>query len=183
MVKIRLHGSKGRGKAATIDDEDEPLVKGRRWIYDKGYAVASKYPSGVESMHRLIMKCTDPNKVVDHINGDRLDNRRENLRLVSRFDNWKHKTKRLIETEHEGILFDPYAERYLVRLYADMEKLHGERRHAGTYKTIEEAIRVRDAEVKHGGFTTTLPPRSWDALGRADTTPDGPNILPDAAKP
>jgi hypothetical protein len=183
MMKIPLQGTKGRGKAATIDDADEPLVKGRRWMYDKGYAVASKYPSGVESMHRLIMKCTDRNKVVDHINGDRLDNRRENLRLVSRFDNWKHKTKRLIETEHEGILFDPYAERYLVRLYGDVEKLHGQRHHAGSYKTIAKAIKVRDAEVKHGGYRTTLPPRSWDALGRAGASPDDPNHPPDAEKP
>jgi hypothetical protein len=173
MVKIPLQGSKGRGKFAIIDDEDEPLVRGKRWMYQNGYAVTYKYPSGVTGMHRLIMKCTDPNKIVDHINGDRLDNRRSvNLREASRFDNWKHKTTSLIDTEHEGILFDQYAERYLVRLYANGEKLYGDRRHAGSYKTIEEAIKVRDAEVKHGGYLTTLPRRSWDKLKTAKDAPE-----------
>jgi hypothetical protein len=111
-------------------------------------------------------------KIVDHINGDRLDNRRENLRLVSRYENWKHKTTRLIETEHEGILFDQYANRYLVRLYADTDKLYGDRHHAGSYKTIEEAIKVRDAEVKHGGYRTTLGPRSWDKLKTPEDAPE-----------
>jgi hypothetical protein len=173
MVSIPLQGRKGRGKFALIDDEDEPLVKGRRWTYQNGYAVTPKYPSGVESMHRVIMKCTDPKKIVDHINGDRLDNRRSvNLRVVSRLNNWRHKTKSLIDTGHEGILFDPYAERYLVRLYGDVEKLHGQRYHAGSYKTIEQAIKVRDAEVKYGGYSATLPPRSWDKLKTPEDAPE-----------
>jgi hypothetical protein len=173
MVRIPLQGSKGRGKFALIDDEDEPLVKGKRWMYSKGYAVTYKYPTGVQPMHRVIMGCTDPKKIVDHINGDRLDNRRSvNLKVVSRFDNWKHKTTRLVDTEHEGVLFDPFAERYLVRLYADVDKLYGDRRHAGTYKTIEEAVKVRDAEVKHGGYRTTLPPRSWDKLKTPKDAPE-----------
>ena len=169
MIEIRLQGSKGRGKVAKIDDDDAPLVKGKRWIYNQGYAVTPTYPRGIESMHRLIMKCTDRNKIVDHINGDRLDNQRENLRIGSRFDNWKNKKTPFIPTEHEGIFFDPYKERYQVWLYSDTERLYGGRRDAGAYKTIAEAVRVRDAEVKHGGYSATRHARSWDALQRART--------------
>ncbi len=164
MIEIPLQGTKGRGKTAKINDEDLPLVKGKTWTYSQGYAVTSTYPSGVASMHRLIAKCADRNRVVNHINGDRLDNQRENLEIVSRFDNWKKKTKRLIQTEHEGIFFDQYSERYLVRLYGNPDKLYGDVHNAGAYKTIDQAISVRDAEMLHGGFTTSRGPRSWDKL-------------------
>jgi hypothetical protein len=172
MIEIPLQGEKGRGKKAKIDDADLPLVKGKRWMFNQGYAVTYKTPSGIIGMHRVIMQCTDPAKVVDHINGDRLDNRRiENLRIVSRFDNWKHKTQSLTATQHEGIFYNQYTEKFHVRLYESIDTLYGKRREAGAYKTIEEALKVRNAEVKHGGFLTKLGPRSWDKLKTPEDAP------------
>jgi len=99
-------------------------------------------------MHRLIAGCTETNRIVDHINGDRLDNQRANLRIVSRWQNKNNAKIPRLPTGYEGIMFDRFKESYAVILY---DKQH--RAILGEYRTIEQAIAVRDAEEKQGGFT------------------------------
>lgn len=81
-----------KGRVALVDDEDyERLVGMGKWCYDgHGYAVKNKYfltgKSGHLQMHRVIAG-TPPGKLTDHINGDRLDNRKANLRIVDAAEN------------------------------------------------------------------------------------------------
>lgn len=78
-----------KGKVAIIDDEDYPKVSEYKWCYSTGYAVSRRIEGGqkvILLMHRLIMDA--PKELVtDHINHDRLDNRRANLRLCTRHQN------------------------------------------------------------------------------------------------
>lgn len=71
-----------------IDKESYDLCKQYHWTTDMdGYAVATKQNIHI-SLHRLIMGCTKgDNKIVDHINRNKLDNRKSNLRFVSCRDN------------------------------------------------------------------------------------------------
>lgn len=88
---------KNRSKTAvlTFDAEYAWLVNASSWRVAKGYAVCTiRYGSravGLKStalMHRLIMGCTHGDGlIVDHINGNTLDNRRGNLRVVSAAQN------------------------------------------------------------------------------------------------
>lgn len=71
---------------ATVSPEDYPLVARYSWYYRDGYALAKINKKEIR-MHRLIMGTTDPDIVVDHINRDRLDNRRENLRELTALEN------------------------------------------------------------------------------------------------
>jgi len=69
----------GKDTFSKVSNEDFDKVKGINWyIAEIGYALNTK----MGSMHRYIM---NPEKglFVDHINRDRLDNRRENLRIVT----------------------------------------------------------------------------------------------------
>jgi len=50
------------------------------------------YEEGKKRLSRLIMSVTDKNKSIDHINGNTLDNRRSNLRVVSHQENMMNKT-------------------------------------------------------------------------------------------
>lgn len=61
-----------------IDENDVSLVSKYRWYLKDGYAVTSIKGKRVR-MHHLIFGKPPKGKVTDHINRDRLDNRRVNL--------------------------------------------------------------------------------------------------------
>lgn len=89
MKKIKLNND----QFAIIDDQDFKLVNQFKWTYRKpGYAhkhIPKTYSDTI-SMHRLIMNAPK-GKEVDHINGDKLDNRKSNLRFCTRKQNGKNK--------------------------------------------------------------------------------------------
>lgn len=78
-----------QGKVALVDDADFELVAAHKWnaAKRKNSWYAQSYAGGDKRihMHRLIMDF--PEMEVDHINGNGLDNRRENLRLATRTQN------------------------------------------------------------------------------------------------
>ena len=91
MKEIALANGKGMVK---VDDSDYELVIAHKWSAHHGstktYAKA-RINNKIVAMHRLIMNVTDPTVQVDHINGDSLDNRRENLRICSNQENLRNR--------------------------------------------------------------------------------------------
>lgn len=79
---------------AIIDAGDIDLVKDHKW-FARNSRNTSKYcqSSEVGQLHRFLLKLEKGDgKVVDHINGDPLDNRKQNLRLCTNQENIrKHK--------------------------------------------------------------------------------------------
>jgi hypothetical protein len=78
-----------QGLQATVDDEDWPKIKHKRWYagcnrrMNRVYAMAQKghgVGSGVVFLHRLLFEAK-PNQRLVHVNGDSLDNRKANLCL------------------------------------------------------------------------------------------------------
>lgn len=102
-----------KGMCAIVDPGDATLIAGYgKWTYhNAGYAYRfdrSVSPAKCLLMHRVIMDA--PKELqVDHINGDKLDNRRSNLRIVSRAgNNLNRKNAKLLERTSGG--------RYVVRV-------------------------------------------------------------------
>lgn len=67
------------GFSSKVDDEDFAFLSTFRWYLVKGYAVTA---SGKLKMHRLVLKAK-AREICDHINRDKLDNRKANLRFCT----------------------------------------------------------------------------------------------------
>lgn len=82
VLRVQLGGEQAGGAVTLVSPRDRELVEGHSW-WMTSYGYAEGKIDGVKiRLHRLILACPD-NRQVDHINGDRLDNRRENLRVVT----------------------------------------------------------------------------------------------------
>ena len=83
-----------KGKVATVDDADFEMLNKHKWHLcrktHKEYAYRRDYTNGkpgkMVSMHRVILEAK-PGSTIDHINGDGLDNRRNNLKFVNKSQN------------------------------------------------------------------------------------------------
>lgn len=100
-----------RGKVAIVDDQDVWLIFIGKWhavrhgkLTERWYASTTLKGKAVY-MHRLILDA--PKGLdIDHINGDGLDNRRENLRIATRSQNMRNahtKPKRTKTSQYKGV--------------------------------------------------------------------------------
>lgn len=129
-------------KTILIDDEDLELVSQYSWTVTKdGYAkkyleklVDGKRLRRVVYIHRLIMDAKE-NELVDHINQDKTDNRRSNLRLASKSLNSlnSHKVRSL--TGYRGVIKNTQKGKAFKARITHL----GRQIHLGCYDTPQEA--------------------------------------------
>jgi hypothetical protein len=101
-------------------------------------------------MHRLILdlvKYRDSKIKVDHINGDPLDNRKENLRKCTHADNLKNRTFEEGSERFNGISLNKKSKTWETYIGVDNERIR-----LGYYKDKIEAMAARlEAEIKYYG--------------------------------
>lgn len=161
MKQIKLWKNKNElsDKVTIVDDEDYDKVMAAISEKSKWYAVnhnpSSKYYAmnggRDKSVHRVIMDAPK-GMDVDHINGDPLDNRKENLRLCTRRENCRNKKVRAdSKSGFKGVYVRPN-DRYQAYIGDPAKKS----RHInlGTYGTPEEAARAYDKKAieLHGEY-------------------------------
>lgn len=114
---------------AAIDTEDLTKVKYSKWrLNANGYVISSAKTSGkTVFLHRRIL---DANDFVDHINHDPLDNRKQNLRIVT-------KSQNQMNAEHKGVSVTNNG-----KFYAHI-KINQKMINLGVYEDEEEALYAR----------------------------------------
>jgi len=140
MRKIPI--SAGR-YVALVDDEDYELVNRYKWqvliSMNRLYVKRTDVFDGkrtTQYMHTLITGF----KQVDHINGDGLDNRRENLRSANHILNQGNVKSWLNNTSgFRGVKLERRTGKWVAQLNTKAKHLH-----LGTFTTKEEAARAYD---------------------------------------
>jgi hypothetical protein len=142
-----------QGKIATIDSVDLFLVDGYNWYFNKGYARTniSDGAGGQKSikLHRLIMSAPDGMQV-DHINLDKLDNRRGNLRLATASQNQRNRGAYATNTSgYKGVVWHKGANKWRARIVCS-----GKKHSLGLYESKELAYAAYcdAARELHGEF-------------------------------
>lgn len=140
-----------QGKYTLVDDEDYEFLITKKWHFRKGkgvegYAIHSLHISGSGKervqiklrMHRILAGATDEREV-DHINGNTLDNRKVNLRLVTSQQNKMNQSVRRSKSGFKGVYFDASRNKWRAKI-----NLSGKQIHLGQYVTKEEAAKAYD---------------------------------------
>jgi len=140
-----------KGYKVKIDDDIAPLVRARTWhIADRKrgiyFATSVKHPDGKSrdiKLHRFIMSCP-PGSVVDHINGNWLDCRRENLRICTNAENSRNVSiKRTNTTGFKGVSFAPKRRKYRASI-----RINGKYKYLGYFDTPEAASNAYQKAAK-----------------------------------
>ena len=131
-----LHGERG----VLIDAEDIDKIKNYRWCLAKNlnggwYAFTNCEKGKKMYLHRFIMDCPE-DKVIDHKNGNTLDNRKRNLKICTQRQN--NQNKKMSNNNTSG-----YRNIYWNKINNtwDIQIKH---KRIGQFKELEDAVKARN---------------------------------------
>ena len=135
MKRIKLK----YGEIVLVDDQDFEELNRYKWCLNSG-GYATRMNDGHTSilMHRFI-KETPKGLETDHINGNKLDNRRENLRNVTHSQNQMHSRIPKNNTSGvKGVSWDKKNKKWMVQIKINQRNIH-----LGRYSNIQGAWLAR----------------------------------------
>ncbi|MEK6881730.1 MAG: AP2 domain-containing protein [Nanoarchaeota archaeon] len=137
MVKyIKLSGKLGKNLRVIVDGRDFDEVNKYKWHFDGRYA-ARKPNTGKIYLHRFIMG--NGKGEIDHINQNKLDCRKLNLRFVSRNKNLLNVGLRKTNTSgHKGVTWHTKGKKWVAQISVNYKNVY-----LGLFNNIYEAVKAR----------------------------------------
>lgn len=157
-----------RGLIALVDAEDAELVGAFQWHIHEStngllYARRETRPRGGQLMHSLILAAAS---LVDHRNGNGLDNRRANLRAATASENMRNRRKLHGRSDFKGVSWCERDECWRARITVDGDQIH-----LGRFPDQQSAALAYDAAARthFGEFAALNFPAAGEqpALSRA----------------
>ena len=151
MKKIRINSKKYGILEILLDDEDYNKIQkdfnNLNWSITKnhnGLYAQKRVNKKNIYLHRYIMN--NPNGIVDHINHNTLDNRKENLRITNNSNNLRNgNIRKNNKSGINGVYYDKKRNKYSASIKVNYKNIF-----LGRFKTLEEAIKIRkQAELKY----------------------------------
>jgi len=142
-VRIPLRAHDGTIRAYTIIDADDAAFASQwRWSLSKGYAGRKYARDGKQYgvlLHRELLGLTQGDGLEgDHINRDPLDNRRCNLRIVTKRGNRQNRgSLQGSSSSYRGVSWDKYRKRWRACIWID-----GKQKLLGRFMDESEAAMV-----------------------------------------
>ena len=156
MKRIQLGGNRFWNHPvrayALVDDEDfENLSKNPWCLSSSGYAIGRDWRDKKERkmrMHREVLGCADKNVFVDHIDGNKLNNQKSNLRLANKSQNAANsKIPSNNKSGFKGVYFEKYTKKWRAEI-----AVNGIKNKLGRFARIEDAASVyKNAALKYFG--------------------------------
>lgn len=138
-----------KGKFAKVDNEDFDKLNNVSWtLTKKGYCM--NFYLG--KMHRFLINCPE-DMVVDHINRDKLDNRKSNLRICTNKENARNRNIKSGHTsKYKGVYWSEKSKKWRASITSDEKRFN-----LGMFEDEEEAARCYDLKAKelHKEFANT----------------------------
>lgn len=141
-----------KGEKFYFDLDDYTLIKEYCWCIDcEGYASTNLWDDDKKKsirMHRLIISIPGKKYEIDHINNNKKDNRKCNLRIVTRSQNSMNRgLQSNNKTGVTGVTFyEPYDK------WNSQIALNGKHINLGYFSDFEDAVKARkEAEEKYFG--------------------------------
>ncbi len=142
------------GDRVYVSAEDSDLLRTLSWTRDQdGYAV-SRISGRLVRLHRLVAQRAgqieaDSLAMVDHVNNNRLDNRRGNLRPASAAQNSANRDKQKgTSSAYYGVSYNAKRKRWVAQIMKDHKK-----KWIGAYETEMEAAQAYNIiAVQYGEF-------------------------------
>ena len=167
MQEIPLRNKKGEVVAkALVDAEDFAAVNQFKWsIIKKGKVnyVHGHVNERVVYLHRFLMKPKSKFEIVDHIDNNPMNNRRRNLRIVTRSQNNQNKVKRAGGTsKYKGVSWNKNIKQWELRIAGKVGGYYEKEEHAA-YAYDLKVVKVFGVGAKlnnvsePSGFTLWVP--------------------------